>query len=157
MSGVPLTIEVNGRTANVDLPTRTTLLELLRDRLGLTGAKRGCDMGACGACAVLLDGKVAHSCVMLAALCHGRSVTTIEGLEREGRLSALQQAFIDRGAVQCGFCVPGMILAATALLADNPHPSEDEIRMGLGGNLCRCSGYVKMIAAVASVAAEGRP
>jgi carbon-monoxide dehydrogenase small subunit len=154
MSALPLTFDINGRTTSVGVAARTTLLDLLRDTLGLTGAKRGCNAGACGACAVLLDDRVVQSCLVLAALCEGRSITTIEGLEQDGRLGALQQAFIDHGAVQCGFCVPGMILAATALLRENPHPSPGEIRAGLGGNLCRCSGYVKMLEAVGAVAAE---
>ena len=154
MSGTALTLEVNGAPTRVDVATRVTLLELLRDRLALTGAKRGCDHGVCGACTVLIDGRAVHSCLVLAVLCEGRSVRTIEGLEQDGRLSALQQSFIDHGAVQCGFCVPGMILAAGALLDENPHPTSAEIRHGLGGNLCRCSGYVKMIDAVAAVAAR---
>jgi carbon-monoxide dehydrogenase small subunit len=151
MSGVALVLDVNGRTARIEVEARTTLLDLLRDTLGLTGAKRGCNMGACGACAVLLDGKVVHACLVLAALCEGRAVTTIEGLGRDGRLGALQQAFVDHGAVQCGFCVPGMIIAATALLDELAHPTIEQIRANLGGNLCRCSGYVKMIEAVAEV------
>jgi aerobic carbon-monoxide dehydrogenase small subunit len=154
MSGIALTLEVNGAPTRVDVATRVTLLELLRDRLALTGAKRGCDHGVCGACTVLIDGRTVHSCLVLAVLCEGRSVRTIEGLEQDGRLSALQQSFIDHGAVQCGFCVPGMILAAGALLDENPHPTNAEIRHGLGGNLCRCSGYVKMIDSVAAVAAR---
>jgi aerobic-type carbon monoxide dehydrogenase small subunit (CoxS/CutS family) len=152
MTGVALSLDVNGKATRIDVDARTTLLDLLRDMLGLTGAKRGCNMGACGACAVLLDGKAVHSCLVLAALCEGRAVTSIEGLEREGRLGTLQQAFVDHGAVQCGFCVPGMIIAATALLNEIAHPTTDEIRAGLGGNLCRCSGYVKMVEAVAAVA-----
>jgi carbon-monoxide dehydrogenase small subunit len=157
MSGDPLTLEVNGTRVSADVATRVTLLELLRDTLGLTGAKRGCNHGVCGACTVLLDGKAVQSCLVLAVQCVGRSVLSIEGLGRDGRLSALQQSFIDHGAVQCGFCVPGMILAAVALLDETPQASREEIRAGLGGNLCRCSGYVKMIDAVAAVAAKASP
>ncbi len=157
MSGNPLTLEINGASTRVDVATQVTLLELLRDTLGLTGAKRGCNHGVCGACTVLVGGKAVHSCLVLAVLCADESVWTIEGLERDGRLGAVQQSFIDHGAVQCGFCAPGMILAATALLDENPHPSIDEIRAGLGGNLCRCTGYVKMIEAVAAVAIKESP
>jgi carbon-monoxide dehydrogenase small subunit len=157
MSALSFSFDINGRATSVSVAARTTLLDLLRDTLSLTGAKRGCNAGTCGACAVLLDGMLVQSCLVLAALCEGRSITTIEGLEQDSRLDALQQAFIDHGAVQCGFCVPGMILAAKALLGDNPHPSPGEIRAGLGGNLCRCSGYVKMVEAVRAVATEAPP
>jgi len=128
-----------------------TLLDVLRDQLELTGAKKGCNRGDCGACTVLLDGKPIVSCTMLAVQAHGRRVTTIEGLMREGAPHPLQQAFVDVGAVQCGFCTPGMVLAAKALLDENPNPTEDDVREAIAGNLCRCTGYAKIVAAVMSV------
>jgi carbon-monoxide dehydrogenase small subunit len=128
----------------------TTLLEVLRDTWGLTGAKRGCDEGDCGACTVLLDGKPVNSCLVLAIRLDGREITTIEGLGKEDRLHPLQSAFIHHGALQCGFCGPGMILSAKALLDSNPNPTEAEIRQALAGNICRCTGYSKIIEAVQS-------
>lgn len=129
-----------------------TLLDVLRDELELTGAKKGCDRGDCGACTVLLDGKPIVSCTTLAVQAHGRRVTTIEGLMNEGRPHPLQQAFVDAGAVQCGFCTPGMVLAAKALLDENPSPTEADVRAAIAGNLCRCTGYAKIVDAVLSVA-----
>lgn len=129
-----------------------TLLDVLRDELELTGAKKGCDRGDCGACTVLLDGKPIVSCTTLAVQAHGRRVTTIEGLMNEGRPHPLQQAFVDAGAVQCGFCTPGMVLAAKALLDENPSPTEADVRAAIAGNLCRCTGYAKIVEAVLSVA-----
>ena len=129
-----------------------TLLDVLRDELELTGAKKGCDRGDCGACTVLLDGKPIVSCTTLAVQAHGRRVTTIEGLMNEGRPHPLQQAFVDAGAVQCGFCTPGMVLAAKALLDENPSPTEADVRAAIVGNLCRCTGYAKIVDAVLSVA-----
>jgi aerobic carbon-monoxide dehydrogenase small subunit len=129
-----------------------TLLDVLRDQLELTGAKKGCDRGDCGACTVLLDGKPIASCTTLAVQAHGRRVTTIEGLMSEGQPHPLQQAFVDHGAVQCGFCTPGMVLAAKALLDENPSPTEVDVREAIAGNLCRCTGYAKIVEAVLSVA-----
>jgi aerobic-type carbon monoxide dehydrogenase small subunit (CoxS/CutS family) len=129
-----------------------TLLDVLRDQLELTGAKKGCDRGDCGACTVLIDGKPIVSCTMLAVQAHGRSVTTIEGLMHEGQPHPLQQAFVNVGAVQCGFCTPGMVLSAKALLDENPTPTEDDVREAIAGNLCRCTGYAKIVEAVLSVA-----
>lgn len=143
-----ITLQVNGRVHHVAAPPQSPLLEVLRDRIGLTGAKYGCGMGECGACTVLLDGRAVYSCLTLAVEAEGHEVTTIEGLDRAGDLDPLQQAFAEEGGVQCGFCTPGMILAAKALLSQNPSPSEDEIRRGLSGNLCRCTGYMKIVAAV---------
>ena len=133
-----------------------TLLEVLRDELGLTGAKRGCNQGVCGTCTVLIDGRAARSCLALAGLLEGAAVTTVEGLSPPGELSHIQRAFVDTGAIQCGFCMPGMVVAATALLSENPSPTDAEIREGLGGNLCRCSGYVKVIEAVRTAASAAQ-
>ena len=131
------------------------LLDVLRDEFGLTGAKEGCGKGECGACSVLLDGKVVNSCLVLVSQVDGRDVVTIEGLEQDGVLDPVQQAFIDEGAVQCGFCIPGMVLSAKALLTENAQPTEEEIKQGLSGNLCRCTGYSKIIAAVQRAASQG--
>jgi carbon-monoxide dehydrogenase small subunit len=150
MSGpvVAVQMTVNGEAVAVATVVERTLLDVLRDDLGLTGTKTGCGMGACGACNVLIDGEAHRACLSLAVTVAGRSVTTIEGLAEGGRPSVVQQAFLDAGAIQCGFCMPGMIVSATELLANNPRPSRDEIRVGLSGNLCRCSGYVKVVEAV---------
>jgi len=141
---------VNGDWKEASVQPETTLLEALRETWGLTGAKRGCDEGDCGACTVLLDGKPVNSCLVLAIRVDGREITTIEGLGKEDRLHPLQSAFIHHGALQCGFCGPGMILSAKALLDSNPNPTEAEIRQALAGNICRCTGYSKIIEAVQS-------
>ena len=143
---------LNGRARTVDAPPLERLLDTLRDRCGLTGAKEGCGEGECGACAVLVDGEVVNSCLTAACQAEGRSVTTVEGLARGGRLHPLQQAFWECGAAQCGICTPGMLMSAAALLRRNPRPSEAEIREALAGNLCRCTGYVKIVEAVARAA-----
>lgn len=152
---VAITLNVNGRECDVLVSPRRTLLQVLREDLHLTGSKRGCNQGVCGACTVLRDGEPIRSCITLAAANTDCEITTVEGLEQNGKLSPVQQAFVDKGAIQCGFCMPGMVIAATALLRENPHPTIDEIRYGLGGNLCRCSGYVKVIDAIRSVAEGG--
>jgi len=146
-------LNVNGELHELAVEPQTTLLEVLREHLGLTGTKEGCGTGECGSCTVLLAGRPVLSCLVLAMECQGQEVTTIEGLSVAGRLTAVQQAFQDRGAVQCGFCTPGMVLSATVLLEENPRPSEAEIKKGLEGNLCRCTGYNKIIEAV-KLAAE---
>ena len=125
-----------------------TLLEVLRENLGLTGAKEGCDLGACGACTVLIDGKAVLSCLTLAVDSQKKEITTIEGLAKEGKLHPLQQNFVDHGAIQCGFCTPGMILSAKAMLDKSPKPTEEEVKRGISGNLCRCTGYTKIIEAI---------
>jgi carbon-monoxide dehydrogenase small subunit len=148
-----LRLILNGDQVETGIGDSETLLEVLRDRLGLTGTKRGCDQGACGACTVLLDGRPVLSCLTLAASVEGREVTTVEGLAApDGTLHPVQRAFHETGAVQCGFCTPGMLLAAKALLDVNPHPSELEIRRALSGNICRCTGYVKIVEAVVRAA-----
>ena len=147
-----VSITVNGTPRTFDVQTHHTLLQSLRDQLNLTGTKECCAEGECGACTVLLNGRAVNACLVLAVECDGETVVTIEGLGSGGRLDAVQQAFVDSGAVQCGFCIPGMIVAARYLLSTNPHPTEDEIKEGLAGNLCRCAGYSRIISAVASAA-----
>lgn len=145
-------LKVNGREVRVEAPPGITLLALLRDYLGLTGSKEGCGKGECGACTVLVDGMAVDACLFPAAKAEGREVTTIEGLARGNELHPLQEAFISEGAVQCGFCTPGMIMSAKALLDHEPHPSREQIKEALSGNLCRCTGYVKIVQAVEKAA-----
>ncbi len=146
-------LTVNGRERGAEIDPRAALLDLLRDQFGLTGAKRGCERGECGACTVLVDGRPTLSCLMLAVASGGRSVTTIEGLAEGDRLHPLQQAFIDHDALQCGFCTPGQILAAVACLAAGRANTDDEVREWMSGNLCRCAAYPQIVAAVRAVAA----
>ena len=146
-----LQLHVNGEAYEVLAEIHKTLLEVLREDLGLTGTKRGCDLGTCGACTVLIDGKPYLSCLTLAADARGKEILTIEGLSQNGDLHPLQKAFIEKGAIQCGFCTPGMILTAKAFLDQHPHPSEDETKKAISGNLCRCTGYVKIVEAIQSV------
>ncbi|GAB4478253.1 MAG: (2Fe-2S)-binding protein [Burkholderiaceae bacterium] len=150
-----LRLAVNGRVRELAVADHALLIDVLRDDLGLTGTKRGCDGGECGACTVLLDGAPVLACIALAARCEGRRIETIESLAAGGRMSRLQQAFHEKLGVQCGFCTPGMIMAAEALLRRNPAPSEDDIREALAGNLCRCTGYVKIIESVQAAACAG--
>jgi aerobic-type carbon monoxide dehydrogenase small subunit (CoxS/CutS family) len=152
--GHPATLHVNGMSFTVELEAARTLLSVLRGELGLTGSKEGCDDSECGACMVLIDGEPVNSCSFLALQADGRAVTTVEGLASGSELHPLQRAFLQHGGVQCGFCTPGMLISATALLKANPDPTEDEIRAGLSGNLCRCTGYVGIVAAVRSAATE---
>jgi len=147
-----MTLTVNDTRYEVAIEPRQSLLQLLREELHLTGTKEGCSEGECGACTVLLDGKTVDSCLIFALEAQGREVTTIEGLAQGDQLHPVQKAFAEYGAVQCGFCTPGMILAAKALLDSNPHPSELEIRQGISGNLCRCTGYVKIVEAIQAAA-----
>ena len=150
-----ITLTVNGTRESVSVPAGMTLLEFLREKLYLTGPKEGCGAGECGACTVLLDGRPVTSCLVLAMEADGKDVCTVEGEVTDGQLSALQQAFIDAGAIQCGFCTPGMVMSARALLERNPHPSDDEIKEAIAGNLCRCTGYESIIAAVRLAAERG--
>jgi aerobic-type carbon monoxide dehydrogenase small subunit (CoxS/CutS family) len=146
---------VNGAAREVDVEPDTPLLYVLRDTLGLHGPKFGCGLAQCGACTVHVDGKPVASCLMLAMQARGRSVTTVEGLSREdGSLHPVQAAFVKHGVPQCGFCIPGMIMSAAALLEESPAPSDEEIRLGIAGNLCRCTGYTKMVAAISEAASE---
>lgn len=148
--------QLNGETVQVEVEPTWTILYLLREVFELTGVKEGCGYGECGACTIIMDGKAVNSCLLPAIEAEGHSITTIEGvMTRDGALDPIQQAFIDNGAVQCGFCTPGMIMSAKALLDENPSPTEEEIREAIAGNLCRCTGYVKIIDAIKS-AAEGR-
>ena len=150
---LPMRLEVNGKVRRVSAPAGAFLVDVLRDRLALTGTKYGCGMGECGACTVLLDGAAVFSCLILAVEAQGHAITTIEGLARNGELDPVQAAFAEQGGVQCGFCTPGMILSARALLDANPDADEAEVRRGLSGNLCRCTGYDKIVKAV--LAAKG--
>ncbi|HUJ28077.1 MAG TPA: (2Fe-2S)-binding protein [Myxococcales bacterium] len=147
-----ITMQVNGVNETRDVEPRVLLVHFLRDVLGLTGTHVGCDTSQCGACTVLLDGAAVKSCSLFAVQCEGRSVTTIEGLAKDGKLHAMQQAFWDQHGLQCGFCTPGMIVSACHLLSQNPHPTEAEIRAGLEGNLCRCTGYANIVKAVQQAA-----
>ena len=143
-----LALLVNGESVETSFAPYKTLLEVLREDLGLTGTKHGCELGECGACAVLVDGKPVLSCLLLALECDGKSVLTVEGLGAEGKLHPLQDAFADLGAAQCGYCTPAILVTAKALLDHNPHPSRDQIREALSGNLCRCTGYLQIFEAV---------
>jgi carbon-monoxide dehydrogenase small subunit len=143
---------VNGESVEVAVTPNRTLIQVLREDLGLTGTKHGCGLGDCGACTVIMDGVPVNSCLVLAVQARGREIVTIEGLTGNGKLHPLQTAFIDKGAIQCGFCTPGMILSAKALLDENPQPTETEIRTAISGNLCRCTGYQKIVEAITAAA-----
>lgn len=150
-----LTFNVNGDAVAVDADPSARLIDLLRGQLGLTGTKEGCAQGECGACSVLVDGLALNACLVMAVQLQGRDVLTVEGLSQRGELSALQAAFVEHGAIQCGYCTPGMLMSATALLRVNPCPSDTDIRAALAGNLCRCTGYAAIIDAVVATAARG--
>ena len=151
-----LELKINGDTYEIACAPNMTLLEALRDKAFLTGTKRGCDTGACGACTVIMDGEAVLACLTLAVEAEGCDIRTIEGLAENGMLSPVQEAFVEHGAIQCGFCSPGFIMSATAMLAELPSPGREEIRRHLAGNLCRCTGYVKIIGAVEDAAARIR-
>lgn len=152
MSFHRIILTVNGSTEQVDVSGNMTLLQMLREKLALTGTKNGCAAGECGACTVLMNGEPVNSCMVLAAECHGAEIITIEGLAMDGQLDVVQKTIIDQGGVQCGFCTPGMLISARALLNRNPHPKEEEIREALVGNFCRCTGYNRIVSAVKAAA-----
>jgi len=145
-------LRVNGQSYEVAAEPWRTLLEVIRDTIGLTGTKKGCDEGDCGTCTVLMDGEAVNSCLILAIEAQDKDITTIEGLSEGDTLHPIQQAFVENGGLQCGFCTPGMILSAKALLEKNPHPTEEEIKFAIAGNLCRCTGYIKIIEAIQAAA-----
>jgi carbon-monoxide dehydrogenase small subunit len=147
-------MQVNGKDYTVDVPSQRLLIDCLRYDLGLTGTKEGCSVGVCGACTVLMDGALISSCLTLAVLADGKEIVTVEGLARNGNLHPVQQAFIDFGGFQCGICTPGMVVAAKALLDTNPNPSDDDIKDWMMGNLCRCTGYYKIIESIRGAAAR---
>ncbi len=152
MSYSKITLTVNGVTETVEVPQNMTLLQMLREKLFLTGTKNGCSAGECGACTVLFNGEPVNSCMVLAAECDGVNILTVEGLAKEGKLSKVQETIVKAGGVQCGFCTPGMLISATALLNRNPNPSETEIREAIVGNLCRCTGYYRIVDAIKDAA-----
>jgi carbon-monoxide dehydrogenase small subunit len=151
-----ITLIVNGENHEVAVEPGTILLDVLRGELGLTGTKLACDYGNCGSCTVLIDGKAVLSCLTLAIDAQGKDIITVEGLAQNGRLHPLQQSFVEHGAIQCGFCTPGMLLSAKALLDQNPHPDEAEVKEAISGNLCRCTGYHKIVDAILDVAEGGK-
>lgn len=148
MTRVTVKTTINHRKYELAPDPNQTLLDILREELGLTGTKRGCEIGECGACTVLIDGRAANSCLVLAPQIDGKEILTVEGLASDGRLHPLQESFMDHDAVHCGFCTPGMLMSAKDLLDHAPHPSEEEIRVGISGNLCRCTGYVQIVDAI---------
>jgi carbon-monoxide dehydrogenase small subunit len=147
----PISLHINGETYQVNVPINKTLLDVLREDLALTGTKKGCDRGDCGACTVLMDGKPVNSCIILAVDAVGKQITTIEGIGGIMELHPIQEALVAHGAIQCGYCTPGIVMTAKALLDSNPHPTEIEVREGITGNLCRCTGYVKVVEAIMDV------
>ena len=151
-----ITLTVNNLPYIVEVQNDETLLTLLREKLDITSPKRGCEMGECGACTVIMNGKTVNSCLVLAIECEGANILTVEGLKPNGGLHPLQKAFIEKGAVQCGFCTPGMLMSAKALLDENPNPTEHDVRVAIAGNLCRCTGYKPIVDAVLDVAEEMR-
>jgi aerobic-type carbon monoxide dehydrogenase small subunit (CoxS/CutS family) len=157
MSEVELRFVLNGKPVRALVKPNLTLLDLLRDDFKLTGTKKGCDRGDCGACTVLLDDKPVNSCLILAPKVNGRAITTVEGLGEPSRLDPLQESFVDSKAVQCGFCSPGMLLVAKALLNENPHPSREQVKRAISGNLCRCTGYKQIIDAIMAAAERTAP
>ena len=155
MTNSDVRLEVNGKTHDLSVPDHRTLLDVLREDLDLTGSKRGCDRGECGSCTVLLNGRPVYSCITLALQVRGRSVLTVEGLSDDGQLDPVQQAFLDEDGGQCGYCTPGFLMSARALLDSNPSPSDDDIREALSGNLCRCNAYGRILQSVRTAAGRG--
>ena len=149
-----LRMNCNGRDVELEIRPSATLAHVLREQMGLTGTKIGCEEGECGACAVLVDGQAVNSCIYPAMKANGRSILTVEGLSRDGKLHPLQRAFMEHGAVQCGYCIPGVLMSATALLQENAHPTEEEIRRAISGNLCRCTGYRLIVEAIQAASAD---
>ena len=156
MTNHRITLMINGEYAQVDVSSNMTLLQMLRDKLALTGTKNGCNAGECGACTVLLDGEPVNSCMVLAVECDGKQILTVEGLVKDGVLDPLQQTIIEHGGVQCGFCTPGILISSRALIDRTPDPSDDDIREALVGNLCRCTGYLRIVDAVKEAASRQR-
>ncbi|MGO4332298.1 (2Fe-2S)-binding protein [Cupriavidus sp. 2TAF22] len=156
MKKITIELSVNGEPHRVEAPARRLLSDLLRDDLNLTGTKRGCETGICGACTVLVDGEAVKSCLMLAVHARGREVSTVEGLASGGELHPLQQSFMECGGLQCGYCTPGFLMTSCAMLAHNPNPTEEEVRAGLNGNLCRCTGYVGIVESILCAAEKMR-
>ena len=152
----PLTLSINGESRLMLVEPFYSLLDCLRDEAQLTGTKKGCDEGDCGACTVLMDGKPVTSCLVLAHSAHDSSITTIEGLADVGELNPVQKAFVEHGGLQCGFCIPGLIMSATGFLQENPNPTEEDVRFAIGGNLCRCTGYARVVEAIMAAASEMR-
>jgi carbon-monoxide dehydrogenase small subunit len=151
---MPITLRVNGESHDLLVPPWRTLLEVLREMIGLTGAKRSCQEGQCGACSVLVDDKSVNSCLYLAVEAQDKDIRTVEGLTQDGALGQIQKSFVQKGAIQCGFCTPGFVVATTSLLHENPDPSEDEIRNAMVGHLCRCTGYVQIVEAIQDAAVQ---
>jgi aerobic carbon-monoxide dehydrogenase small subunit len=156
MANHRISLMINGEYEQVEVPSSMTLLQMLRDKVALTGTKNGCNAGECGACTVLLNGEPVNSCMVLAVECDGMQVVTVEGLAKDGVLDPVQQTIIEHGGVQCGFCTPGVLISSRALIDRNPDPSEDEIREALVGNLCRCTGYLRIVDAVKEAASRQR-
>lgn len=153
----PITVTVNGAKERLNVQSNETLLQTLRERLALTGTKNGCSAGECGACTILMNGEPVNSCMVLAVEADGAEIVTVEGLAKDGQLSLLQEAFAEHNAVQCGFCTPGVLISAHALLERNPHPTEEETKLALVGNLCRCTGYLRLVEAVQAAAEKAGP
>ena len=149
-----ISLTVNGDSYEISVEPRESLLDVLRNKLNLTGTKKGCDTGDCGACSVIMDGRIVNSCLVLAVEAQGKEILTIEGISDDSALHLIQEAFVEYGAVQCGYCTPGMIMSAKALLDDNPHPAEQEIKQAIVGNLCRCTGYVKIVDAIKAACSQ---
>lgn len=148
MNSLQIELQVNNKLIKIDVDYNERLIDVLRNKLGYTSVKEGCGEGECGACTVIMDGQAVNSCLVLAYQARGKSIITVEGLSQGEKLDVIQQAFLNNGAVQCGYCTPGMILSAKALLLNNPHPTEEEIRLAIAGNICRCTGYVNIVKAI---------